>query len=132
MIPYNSKNTLYKGITHISKITLDNNIPVVYKGYNSTTTNYKTAVSFANSHIDDNRIVLILTINPSINAYNYMDKYDEYEILLERNTIISNFIYNSYDKKNNVHIYEGIVSKYNPEPLYIITKKITQFFRIKN
>lgn len=119
MTPFNSKKELYKGITHISKKTLDENNPIVYKSYNSTTLNYQIAASFANTDDDDFRIVLILTINPDIKVYNYMDKNDESEILLERNTIISNFVYNSYDNKQNVHIYNAIVSQYNPLPLFI-------------
>ena len=119
MTPFNSKKELYKGITHISKKTLDENNPIVYKSYNSTTLNYQIAASFANTDDDDFRIVLILTINPDIKVYNYMDKNNESEILLERNTIISNFVYNSYDNKQNVHIYNAIVSQYNPQPLFI-------------
>ena len=119
MTPFNSKKELYKGITHISKKTLDENNPIVYKSYNSTTLNYQIAASFANTDDDDFRIVLILTINPDIKVYNYMDKNNESEILLERNTIISNFVYNSYDNKQNVHIYNAIVSQYNPLPLFI-------------
>lgn len=122
MVPYNSKNILYKGITHISKRTLDSNIPLIYKPYSSTTTDYQTAVSFANIENDEYRIVLVVTIDPELNVYNYMDQYDEYEILLERNTIISNFVYKHYDKKNMVHVYDAIVSKYNPNPLYIPQK----------
>jgi hypothetical protein len=99
MSPYNSKNILYKGITHISKKTLEFNTPIVYKAHNSTTTDYQKAVSFANIEADDYRIVFALTINPELNVYNYMDIDDEAEILLERNTIISNFVYNTYDKK---------------------------------
>ena len=119
MTPFNSKKELYKGITHISKKTLDENNPIVYKSYNSTTLNYQIAASFANTDEDDFRIVLILTINPDIKVYNYMDENNESEILLERNTIISNFVYNSYDNKQNVHIYNAIVSQYNPQPLFI-------------
>jgi len=125
MTPYNSNMELYKGITHISKKTLDVNNPVIYKSYNSTTLNYKIATSFANTYDDDFRIVLKLTINPDIKAYNYMDKNNESEILLERNTIISNFVYNSYDNKQNVHIYNAIVSRYNPQPLFIPKKTST-------
>ena len=62
MIPYKSTNKLYKGITHISKRTLDNNIPLIYKSYNSTTLEYKIAASFANIETDEYRIVLILTV----------------------------------------------------------------------
>jgi hypothetical protein len=124
MTPYNSNKELYKGITHISKKTLDVNNPVIYKSYNSTTLNYKIAASFSNTYDDDFRIVLKLTINPDIKAYNYMDKNNESEILLERNTIISNFVYNSYDNKQNVHIYNAIVSRYNPLPLFIPKKHL--------
>ena len=131
MSPYNSKNKLYKGITHVSKRTLDDNISILYKPYNSTTTNYQTAVSFADVEEDEYRIVLILSINPELNVYNYNDEYDEYEILLERNTIISNFVYNSYDKINKVHIYDVIVSKYNLEPLFIPSKASPNFLDLK-
>jgi len=131
MSPYNSKNILYKGITHISKKTLDFNTPIVYKAYNSTTTDYQKAVSFANIETDDYRIVLSLTINPELNVYNYMDIDDESEILLERNTIISNFVYNTYDKKNKVHVYEAIVSKYNPEPMFLPQKGSIDFLSLK-
>ena len=127
MTPFNSKKELYKGITHISKKTLDENNPIVYKSYNSTTLNYQIAASFANTDDDDFRIVLILTINPDIKVYNYMDKNNESEILLERNTIISNFVYNSYDNKQNVHIYNAIVSQYNPLPLFIPKKHLLIF-----
>ena len=119
MTPFNSKKELYKGITHISKKTLDANNPVIYRSYSSTTLNYQIAASFADTEDDDYRIVLILTVNPDTKVYNYMDKNDESEILLERNTIISNFVYNSYDNKQNVHIYNAIVSQYNPQPLFI-------------
>ena len=129
MIPYNSKELLYKGITHISKITLDKYFPVIYKSYNSATTDYKTAVSFANAENDEHRIVLRLSINPEIKAYNYKDYDNESEILLERNTIISNFVFSSYDKKNKVYLYDAIVSKYNPFPLFIpIPKKASPDF----
>jgi hypothetical protein len=131
MTPYNSNKELYKGITHISKKTLDENNPIVYKSYNSTTLNYQIATSFANSDDDDFRIVLILTINPDIKVYNYMDKNNESEILLERNTIISNFVYNSYDNKQNVHIYNAIVSQYNPLPLFIPKKSVPNFLDLK-
>jgi hypothetical protein len=131
MTPYNSNKELYKGITHISKKTLDENNPIVYKSYNSTTLNYQIATSFANSDDDDFRIVLILTINPDIKVYNYMDKNNESEILLERNTIISNFVYNSYDNKQNVHIYNAIVSQYNPQPLFIPKKTVPNFLDLK-
>ncbi len=131
MSPYNSKNKLYKGITHVSKRTLDNNISLIYKPYNSTTTDYQTAVSFADVDTGEYRIVLILSINPELNVYNYKDEYDEYEILLERNTVISNFVYNSYDKKNKVYIYDAIVSKYNPEPLFIPSKNSSNFLDLK-
>jgi hypothetical protein len=131
MVPYTSKNKLYKGITHISKRTLDDNMCVIYKSYSSTTIDYQIAASFANTETDDYRIVLILTVQPEIKVYNYMDKHNENEILLERNTIISNFVYNSYDKKNNVHVYEAIVSKYNPLPLYIPSKGSPDFLNLK-
>lgn len=131
MSPYNSKNKLYKGITHVSKRTLDNNISLIYKPYNSTTTDYQTAVSFADVDTGEYRIVLILSINPELNVYNYKDEYDEYEILLERNTVISNFVYNSYDKKNKVYIYDAIVSKYNPETLFIPSKNSSNFLDLK-
>lgn len=131
MSPYNSKNILYKGITHISKKTLEFNTPIVYKAYNSTTTDYQKAVSFANIEADDYRIVFALTINPELNVYNYMDIDDEAEILLERNTIISNFVYNTYDKINNVHIYDAIVSKYNPEPMFLPQKSSVDFLNLK-
>lgn len=75
--------------------------------------------------------MLILSINPELNVYNYKDEYDEYEILLERNTVISNFVYNSYDKKNKVYIYDAIVSKYNPEPLFIPSKNSSNFLDLK-
>jgi hypothetical protein len=131
MLPYNSKTILYKGITHISKKTLDYNVPVIYKSYNSTTTNYKTAVSFANTENEDFRIVFKLTINPELKVYNYRDVDDESEILLERNTIISNYVYNSYDKKNKVHVYDAIISKYNPMPLFIPPKSSPDFLELK-
>ena len=131
MTPFNSRNKLFKGITHISKKTLDENIPLIYKPYNSTTLNFETAVSFANTETDEFRIVLILTVPPELNVYNYMDEYDEYEILLERNTIISNFVYNSYDKKNKVHVYDALVSKYNPLPFYIPQKASQDFLNLR-
>ena len=131
MLPFNSRNKLFKGITHISKKTLDENIPLIYKSYNSTTLNFETAVSFANTDSDEFRIVLILTVPPELNVYNYMDEYDEYEILLERNTIISNFVYNSYDKKNKVHVYDALVSKYNPLPFYIPHKASQDFLNLR-
>ena len=131
MVPYKSTNILYKGVTHIGKRTLDYNIPVIYKSYNSTTTDYKTAVSFANAENEEYRIVYKLTIDPDIKVYNYRDKDDESEILLERNTIISNYVYNLYDKKNNVHVYNAIVSKYNPKPIYIPPKSSSYFLDLK-
>lgn len=124
MLPFNSRNKLFKGITHISKKTIDENIPLIYKPFNSTTLNFETAVSFANTDSDEFRIVLILTVPPELNVYNYMDEYDEYEILLERNTIISNFVYNSYDKKNKVHVY-------NPLPFYIPHKASQDFLNLR-
>ena len=131
MTRYNLKKQLYKGITHISKRTLDENTPIIYKSYNSTTTDYQTAVSFTNPENDEYRIVLILTIDSVIKGYDYEDKDNESEILLERNTIISNFVFNSYDKKNKVHIYNAIVSKYNPYPLYIPPKASPDFLNLK-
>ena len=131
MTQYNSKKQLYKGITHISKRTLDENTPIIYKSYNSTTTDYQTAVSFTNPENDEYRIVLILTIDPAIKGYDYKDTDNESEILLERNTIISNFIFNSYDKKNKIYLYNAIVSKYNPEPLFIPPKASPDFLNFK-
>lgn len=124
MRPYNSKKQIvYKGITHISKRTLDINTPVIYKSYNSITTDYETAMSFARSEKgDEYRIVLELTIHPQIKAYDYSDEYNESEILLERNTVLSNFEYKERDIKNRVYIYTALVSKYNPEPLFIPPK----------
>jgi hypothetical protein len=57
-------------------------------------------------------------LNPTIKGYEYSDDTYESEILLERNTIISN----SYDTINGVYIYDALVSKYNPEPLFIPKK----------
>ena len=131
MTLYNSKKQLYKGITHISKKTLDEKTPIIYKSYNSTTTDYQTAVSFTNPENDEYRIVLILTIDPEIKGYDYEDKDNESEILLERNTIISNFIFNSYDKKNNIYLYNAIVSKYNPTPIFIPPKTSPDFLNLK-
>ena len=124
MFPYNSKKQIvYKGITHISKRTLDINTPFIYKSYNSITTDYETAVSFANTEEgDEYRIVLELTIHPQIKAYDYGDEYNESEILLERNTVLSNFEYKKKDIKNRVYVYKALVSKYNPEPLFIPPK----------
>lgn len=124
MLPYNSKKQkVYKGITHISKRTLDTKTPVIYKSYNSITTDYKTALSFATTEEgDEYRIVLELTIHPQIKAYDYSDEYNESEILLERNTVLSNFEYKERDIKNRVYIYTALVSKYNPEPLFIPPK----------
>jgi hypothetical protein len=131
MVPYNSKEILYKGITHISKITLDNRIPFIYKSYNSTTTDYKTAISFANAEKDEYRILLRLTINPAIKVYNYKDTDNEFEFLLQRNTIISNFVFTRYDEKNKVYVYDAIVSKYNPYPLFIPQKTSLGFLDLK-
>lgn len=131
MALYNSTKTLYKGITHISKITLDSNTPIIYKSYNSTTTDYKTALNFTNPEYNEYRVILILTIDPIIKVYDYKDKNDESEILLERNTIISNFIFKSYNELNKVYFYNAIVSKYNPEPLYIPPKASPDFLGIK-
>lgn len=124
MLPYNSKKQkVYKGITHISKRTLDTKTPVIYKSYNSITTDYKTALSFATTEEgDEYRIVLELTIHPQIKAYDYSDEYNESEILLERNTVLSNFEYKERDIKNRVYVYTALVSKYNPEPLFIPPK----------
>ena len=132
MVPYNSTNKLYKGITHISKVTLDKNTPIIYKAYNSTSESYEIAVGFANTEREENKIVLILSLNPEIKVYNYNDKDDENEILLERNTIISNFIYKTYDTKNNVHVYNAVVSKYWPDILYIPPKEASYFLDLKD
>jgi hypothetical protein len=132
MVPYDSTKKLYKGITHISKVTLDNNTPIIYKGYSSTTENYKTALEFADTKQEDHKIILILSLNPEIKVYNYNDKYNEYEILVERNTIMSNFIYKKYDTENNVHVYNAIVSKYNPDILYIPPKEASYFLDFKH
>lgn len=75
--------------------------------------------------------MLILTIDPAIKGYDYKDTDNESEILLERNTILSNFIFNSYDKKNKVYLYNAIVSKYNPEPLFILPKASPDFLNLK-
>jgi hypothetical protein len=131
MTLYNSTKTLYKGITHISKRTLDSNTPVIYRSYNSTTTDYKTALNFTNPEYDEYRVILILTIDPMIKSYDYKDKNDESEILLERNTIISNFVFNSYNEINKVYFYNAIVSKYNPEPLFIPPKVSPDFLGLK-
>jgi hypothetical protein len=131
MGPYNSTNKLYKGITHISKVTLDKNTPIIYKAYNSTSENYDIAVTFTNTEREENKIVLIISLNPEIKVYNYNDKDNENEILLERNTIISNFIYNKYDAKNNVYVYDAVVSKYLPDILYIPPKEASYFLDLK-
>jgi len=131
MTLYNSTKTLYKGITHISKRTLDSNTPVIYKSYNSTTTDYKTALNFTNPEYDEYRVILILTIDPIIKSYDYKDKNDESEILLERNTIISNFVFNSFNEINKVYFYNAIVTKYNPEPLFIPPKISPDFLGLK-
>jgi hypothetical protein len=131
MVPYNSTKKLYKGITHISKVSLDKNTPIIYKAYNSTTENYKIAVEFADTKQEEYRIVLILSLNPQIKVYNYNDKDDESEIVLERNTIISNFIYKEYDTKNNVHVYNAVVSNYYPDILYIPPKEASYFLDLK-
>jgi hypothetical protein len=110
---------------------LDSNTPIIYKSYNSTTTDYKTALNFPNPEYNEYRVILILTIDPIIKVYDYKDKNDESEILLERNTIISNFIFKSYNELNKVYFYNAIVSKYNPEPLYIPPKASPDFLGIK-
>jgi hypothetical protein len=133
-LPYNFKKPLYKGITHISKITLDSNTPIIYKAYCSTTVDYETALNFTyqkSQKKDDYSIVLKLQLNPSIKAYDYNDETYESEILLERNTIISNFVFNSYDSNNGVYIYDAIVSKYNPEPLFIPKNASPNYLGIK-
>ena len=80
-------------------------------------------MSFANTEEgDEYRIVLELTIHPQIKAYDYGDEYNESEILLERNTVLSNFEYKKKDIKNRVYVYKALVSKYNPEPLFIPPK----------
>ena len=131
MVPYKSKQVLYKGITHISKRTLDSKTPFIYKAYNSTTTDYNTALNFTYQKSDEYSIVLRLTIDPSIKVYEYKDNDDESEFLLERNTIISNFIFNTHDKKNKVYIYDAIVSKYSPELLFIPPKASPDFLGLK-
>ena len=135
MVPYNSllynSKKFYKGITHISTKTLDSNTPVIYKSYNSTTTDYKTALNFTNPEFDEYRVILILTINPTIKIYDYNDKDDESEILLERNTIISNFVFKSYNEIHKVYFYEAIVSKYTPEQLFIPPKASPDFLGLK-
>lgn len=142
LLPSNFKKPLYKGIIHISKRTLDSNTPVIYKSYNSTTADYETALNFTYQKsqkydeksiqkYDEYSIVLKLTIDPAINVYDYDDDTYESEILLERNTIISNFVFNSYDKNNKVYIYDAIVSKYNPEPLFIPKKAFPDFLGVK-
>ena len=51
--------------------------------------------------------------------------------MLERNTIISNFIYKEYDTKNNVHVYNAVVSNYYPDILYIPPKEASYFLDLK-
>lgn len=134
MMPYTSRKPLYKGLTHISKKTLDfNNTPLIYKAFNSTTHNYDVAASFANAGNDDAEfnILLILSVSPDIKSYDYHDIYNEAEILLERNTILSNFVYNTYDRKNKVHVYNAIVSKYMPVMLYFPKNKVDKFLNLK-
>uniref|UniRef100_A0A6C0LBJ6 Uncharacterized protein n=1 Tax=viral metagenome TaxID=1070528 RepID=A0A6C0LBJ6_9ZZZZ len=134
LLPHNFKKPLYKGITHISKITLDSNTPVIYKAYCSTTTDYETALNFTYDKSlkkDEYSIVLKLQLNPTIKVYDYEDYTYESEFLLERNTVISNFVFNSHDRKNGVYIYDAIVSKYNPEPLFIPKKTSPDFLGLK-
>ena len=129
-LPRSFKKPLYKGITHISKRTLDSNTPVIYKSFSSTTADYETALNFTyqksqkmDEHgmakYDEYSIVLKLQLDPSIKVFDYEDETYEAEYLLERNTIISNFVFNSYDEKEGVYIYDAIVSKYSPELLFI-------------
>jgi hypothetical protein len=129
-LPRSFKKPLYKGITHISKRTLDSNTPVIYKSFSSTTADYETALNFTyqksqkmDEHgmakYDEYSIVLKLQLDPSIKVFDYEDETYEAEYLLERNTIISNFVFNSYDKNEGVYIYDAIVSKYSPELLFI-------------
>lgn len=129
-LPRSFTKPLYKGITHISKRTLDSNTPVIYKSFSSTTADYETALNFTyqksqkmNEHgmakYDEYSIVLKLQLDPSIKVFDYEDETYEAEYLLERNTIISNFVFNSYDEKEGVYIYDAIVSKYSPELLFI-------------
>ena len=80
---------------------------------------------------DEYSIVLKLTIDPTIKVYDYEDETYESEFLLERNTIISNFVFNSYDKQNGIYIYDAIVSKYSPELLYIPKKASPNFLSLK-
>ena len=142
LLPRNFKKPLYKGITHISKRTLDSNTPVIYKSYSSTTADYETALNFTYQKsqksdeygiqkYDEYSIVLKLTIDPTIKVYDYEDETYESEFLLERNTIISNFVFNSYDKQNGIYIYDAIVSKYSPELLYIPKKASPDFLSLK-
>jgi hypothetical protein len=129
-LPYNSKK-IYKGITHISTRTLDSNTPIIYKSYNSTTTDYKTALNFTNPEYDEYRVILILTIDPTIKVHDYNDKDDESEILIERNTILSNFHNKTYNEKHKVFFYNALVSKYNPEPLFIPPKTYPDVIGVK-
>jgi hypothetical protein len=134
LLPRNFKKPLYKGITHISKITLDSNTPVIYKAYSSTTADYETALNFTydkSQKKHEYSIVLKLQLNPTIKVYDYEDDTYESEFLLERNTVISNFVLNSFDSKNGVYIYDAIVSKYNPEPLFIPKKTSPDFLGLK-
>ena len=137
-LPRSFKKPLYKGITHISKRTLDSNTPVIYKSFSSTTADYETALNFTYqksqkmderdmAKYDEYSIVLKLQLDPSIKVFDYEDETYEAEFLLERNTIISNFVFNSYDKKEGVYIYDAIVSKYSPELLFIPKKASPKF-----
>jgi len=137
-LPRSFKKPLYKGITHISKRTLDSNMPIIYKSFSSTTANYETALNFTYqmsqkmddygmAKYDEYSIVLKLQLDPSIKVFDYEDETYEAEFLLERNTIISNFVFNSYDKNEGVYIYDAIVSKYSPELLFIPKKASLKF-----
>ena len=137
-LPRTFKKPLYKGITHISKRTLDSNMPIIYKSFSSTTANYETALNFTYqmsqkmddygmAKYDEYSIVLKLQLDPSIKVFDYEDETYEAEFLLERNTIISNFVFNSYDKNEGVYIYDAIVSKYSPELLFIPKKASLKF-----
>lgn len=125
---------LYKGFTHIHKKTLDLNItPIVYKGFNSITDDYDTAVDFANQNQDLNfNILLEIEINnknniiKSININEYIDDDDEDEILLERNTQFSNFKFIKYDDKNKVYVYSTILSKYTPTLIFLPNSNIKE------
>jgi hypothetical protein len=41
-------------------------------------------------------------------------------------------IYKKYDTENNVHVYNAIVSKYNPDILYIPPKEASYFLDFKH